>query len=284
MQVFAWKSAYDIREVVIPTLSELLEEQYRLYAQYVAARKTKFLADVSKRIERLSGAIAGWNSVLDRVQDLYDTAETSKTILPIKNLVSEQLLVGDDGKDQVSYINGSRAANANVIRDISGISFVGGGATMAYTEQETIESTKTKGTGASSEMNVGDLFTVELTIAVVTINEAYSEGTITSKESSLQTGTATTTDSARGFALGDPDVGDSFDIKVFRDPVYQTPFFITKSGRSKSVDCDMLLHLMIHRCPWEENTARREGAIMLYKEGDGLKNQILPESPAVFEA
>jgi hypothetical protein len=143
----------------------------------------------------------------------------------------------------VSYINGSRAANANAIRDISGISFVGGGATMAYTEQETVESTLTEGTGTSSEMNVGDLFTVELVISVVTINEAVSNGKITAEESSLQTGTTTATDSARGFALGDPDVGDSFDIKVFRDPVYQTPFFITKSGRSKSVDRDVSPHI-----------------------------------------
>jgi len=46
------------------------------------------------------------------------------------------------------------------------------------------------------------------------------------------------------FTLGDADVGDSFSVDVFIDPVYRTPLFVTTSGSSQ--------------CPHETGTVARE--------------------------
>jgi len=50
--------------------------------------------------------------------------------------------------------------------------------------------------------------------------------------------------SSVSFTLHDEDIGDSFDVAIFKDPVYGTPVFRTLSGRSL--------------CPHETRTVSRE--------------------------
>ncbi|MCP3997600.1 MAG: hypothetical protein GY722_21440, partial [bacterium] len=51
-----------------------------------------------------------------------------------------------------------------------------------------------------------------------------------------------------GYSLSDDDPGDYFSIDVATDPVYGTPVFDTRSGRSS--------------CPWEADTQPRDGVII----------------------
>lgn len=64
---------------------------------------------------------------------------------------------------------------------------------------------------------------------------------------------------ATSFTLKDSILGDSFDVAIFRDPVYNTLVYETVSGRSM--------------CPHEEGTVPREQIELVY-EG-GIKSQTL---------
>jgi hypothetical protein len=253
------------------------------------------------RMTTLTRALAGWEGVLKRVEDLYLTAETSSVIKPVKNLVPKALITDKSGKDNVRFISGSLAQNSNEIRDISAFSFVGGGSSITYVEDETVESSKSESNEQTKEGNDGRFFSTDTRLVFAAFDVKDTVGTGFFELINKGTGTGTSVTSTRSFTLSDPDVGDSFDVKVcsshtpkrsldyvqvFRDPVFQTPFFLTKSGRSKYEICfQHQINVMINhfRCFWEPNTARREGAMMLYQTGDGRMSQILPENAAVFE-
>ena len=55
------------------------------------------------------------------------------------------------------------------------------------------------------------------------------------------------------FTLHDSDIGDMFDVAIFKDPVYGTPVFRTESGRSM--------------CPHETHTVSREKIGILFDGG-----------------
>jgi len=59
--------------------------------------------------------------------------------------------------------------------------------------------------------------------------------------------------SSVSFTLHDEDIGDTFDVAIFKDPVYGTPVFRTESGRSM--------------CPHETHTVSREKIGILFDGG-----------------
>ena len=73
--------------------------------------------------------------------------------------------------------------------------------------------------------------------------------------------------SSVSFTLKDSDVGDMFDVAIFKDPVYGTPVFQTKSGRSK--------------CPHETQTVSREKIGILFD--GGFKKDELILTPDIDE-
>jgi hypothetical protein len=197
----------------------------------------KTLDDIKKRNDTLGKAYNGWTSMVTRIDDLH-TGKSSSVfvpIVPVVNLVSEQLLVDKDGKDNVKNLNGSKASSANEIRAINAISFVGGGSAIQYSVEDSLERTKWEGNGDMQE-EIGGVFTAgDPKLAVIQLEynfnfkfggrqfEFSNEGNTKGKASSST------------FTLSDPDVGDEFDVQVYRDPVYGSPFFLTKAGRSKFV-------------------------------------------------
>jgi hypothetical protein len=213
-QVFAWKSASDIREVVIPTLKELIEEQDVNLKTAMAKGRTKTIKDVSERISTLSRALLGWEGILNRVNELYETAETSSVIKPVKNLVPESLITDKSGKDNARFIDGSLARNSNGLREINAFNFVGGGSSITYVEDTTDEWAKSTSVGISLEFTRALNFDADVKFAVFGFNAHLSAGITTGDESSTTRGTSGSVTSARSFTLSDPDVGDSFDVKV----------------------------------------------------------------------
>ncbi len=263
-------------------MTELLEEQEALERLELARPfpRPKVLSDIRARIIRLKEGIAGWQKQVDRVDDLYKNAGKDSNIKAVTNLVSNQLLQ-TNGADSVTRLDGSKAENANEIRDISAISFVGGGSSIQYTEEFSSETSTTRGTSNMQELVAGALIAGDPTFAVVKIEFGVTIGIGYRRvQSSSETDSKSATFS-RVFTFSDPDHRDQFDVKVFRDPVYGTPFFVTQSGSSKFVSRAQLC--FIFRCVYEVNTVRREGVALLYASGDGVQRQILPGEPAVFE-
>ena len=83
------------------------------------------------------------------------------------------------------------------------------------------------------------------------------------------TGTNEETGITTGYVLADDDILDAFSVDVGIDPRYQTAIFRTKSGQSS--------------CPWEPNTAHREGNSMQFRDGSGpVANNVPPDKPATF--
>jgi hypothetical protein len=214
LQVFAWKNAYDISEVVIPTLKELIEEQEVNLKTALSMGRTATVKDVMERLMTLTRTLTGWQGVLKRVADLYETAETSSEIKPVKNLVPESLITDKAGKDNARFINGSLAPNSNELRDISAISFVGGGASITYVEDETLDSKESTSTETVKDRDTSGGVITDSRIAVVAFDISLHIGSISSESSNKLTGTEKSSTSARSFTLSDPDVGDSFDVKV----------------------------------------------------------------------
>ncbi len=69
-----------------------------------------------------------------------------------------------------------------------------------------------------------------------------------------------------GYVLADDDPGDAFSIDIAMDSVYKTPVFRTKSGQTS--------------CPWEPNTAHREGNSMEFRDGSGAIAVDVPSNEA----
>jgi hypothetical protein len=236
IQSLAWKSIRDIETNVIETMNELLEEQEALERLELARPnpRPRVLSDIRARITRLKGGIGGWQKQVDRVDDLYKNAGKDSRIKPVKNLVSNQLLQ-KNGADSVMRIDGSKAENANEIRDISAISFVGGGSSIQYTEEFSYEVSSTKETGNSIELLAGPRTAGDPKLAVVKLELSIFVGLGYQRVQTMSEGTSASITLSRAFTFSDPDHLDQFDVKVFRDPVYGTPFFVTQSGRSKFV-------------------------------------------------
>ncbi|MBK8698533.1 MAG: LamG domain-containing protein [Saprospiraceae bacterium] len=79
-------------------------------------------------------------------------------------------------------------------------------------------------------------------------------------ESSEQIGVTT------GYVLADNDPGDAFSVNVSMDTVYQTPVFNLLAGQSS--------------CPWEENSANREGVNLNLSTGTPFKQINVPANEA----
>ena len=73
---------------------------------------------------QLEEARKGWQSVIDRNNKLYVDARDGK-LETVTQLVADALLQDGKGNDNVKYINGTNAPNADALRAISAIRFGG---------------------------------------------------------------------------------------------------------------------------------------------------------------
>jgi hypothetical protein len=112
----------DVQTVIIPFIDGVVEIE-----QAIVATSTNQTAkdESSKKIVQLTEAKNGWQSLLDRNLKLYQDARAGKLKTGVTHLVAEALLQDDNGVDNVKYINGSQAPNADALRAVSAIRFEG---------------------------------------------------------------------------------------------------------------------------------------------------------------
>ena len=221
----------DVQTVIIPFIDGVVEIE-----QAIVATSTNQTAkdESSKKIVQLTEAKNGWQSLLDRNLKLYQDARAGKLKTGVTHLVAEALLQDNNGVDNVKYINGSQAPNADALRAISAIrseseyantakiralftslcSFGGVGAVIAYSE-----SLEKGQDDALSTSTIDDLTTGVNSHASVRITKAGPTvdllvETSSSRETSSSSGSSSVKAHTRSFALGDPDDGDYFDVQV----------------------------------------------------------------------
>ncbi len=196
------------------------------------------------KILQLQGAIRGWQGLLDRNWKLYEDARAGKlTNNAVTRLVADALLQDDNGVDNVKYINGAKAPNADKLREISAIrfnssshvsflnrliyrcSFGGVGATIAFTdnfETETVDATSQTEV-KSWELGLRAEMTAIVVVAGPTVSGDYagSNEYETTKSQEKSQGKVR----SRSFVLGDADDGDYFDVQVSNICLHFSEFF-----------------------------------------------------------
>ncbi len=136
-----------------------------------------------------------------------------------------------------------------------------------YEYSITTDTSTTDAVSNTFDGKVGLYTEVGVTIAgiggSVKIRGAFDSSGGTGHENGTEKGTTT------GYTLTDDDLLDAFSVDVGIDPRYGTAIFRTKTGQSS--------------CPWEPNTAHREGNSMEFRDGSGPVQLDVPaDQPAVF--
>jgi len=254
-QVFAWKSYRDILGFILPAFNGLLTEQQSNLAANVGSS-----SDTLARIAKLQESITGWQGLIDYRNNIESLARTGG--LPaVKNLVPDSLLTN------VKTLSGE-AASSTPIKEIAAFSF-GGEAHITYLEQNDNEASSTASSSVVWENYIGLAFHISADILVVTAEFQLELGYFHAQDVGSENTKIAGGSTGRSFTLGDPDQGDQFDIQVFRDPAFQSLFFLLRSG--------------VSRCPWEVGTVTRTNVGIGYTHGDGTAIGILPDEPAIFE-
>jgi len=199
----------NIVNITILTLKELLLKQQTLLSTAKGTAKNEAQA----RIDKLSGAVAGWQTLIDYRNSL-DVKAANGALLPVKNLVPEALINDSKGDDSVFYINGTKAANANAIREIAAFSFVGGGSKIAYVESGSRSDSSSTSSRSVFEIDARARFFASEKFVVIGIEANAEIGYARSESSTHTNGSKSEVEATRSFILGDPDEGDSFDIQV----------------------------------------------------------------------
>ena len=82
------------------------------------------VADSQAKIVKLTEAKKGWQGLLDNNWKLYQDARAGKLAKnAVTKLVANALLQDESGSDNVKLINGTKAPNAEKLREISAIRF-----------------------------------------------------------------------------------------------------------------------------------------------------------------
>jgi hypothetical protein len=118
--VFSWRSVEDVQTIIIPFLDGVMEIEQAIVDDVSNTNQTA-KDESSKKVVQLTEAKNGWQSLLDRNWKLYQDARAGKLKTGVTHLVAEALLQDNNGVDNVKYINGSLAPNADALRAISAI-------------------------------------------------------------------------------------------------------------------------------------------------------------------
>jgi hypothetical protein len=122
--VFAWRSVEDVQTIIIPFLDGVMAIEQAIVDD--ASNTNQTAKDESaKKITQLTDAKSGWQGMLDRNWKLYQEARAGKLAKnAVTHLVADALLQDDKGVDNVKFINGSKAPNADALRAVSAIRFI----------------------------------------------------------------------------------------------------------------------------------------------------------------
>ncbi len=113
----------DVQTVIIPFLEGVIKIEQSIIDDYSNTNQTVKDNSMNK-ILQLQGAMRGWQGLLDRNWKLYEDARSGKLKeSAVTRLVADALLQDNNGVDNVKYINGAKAPNADKLREISAIRF-----------------------------------------------------------------------------------------------------------------------------------------------------------------
>jgi hypothetical protein len=118
--VFSWRSYDDIVNVVIPFLDNVKAVEQDIIDTSTNATA---VAESRTKVVQLEEARKGWQSVIDRNDKLYVDAKAGK-LTRVTQLVANALLQDRNGNDNVKFINGTNAPNADPLRAISAIRYL----------------------------------------------------------------------------------------------------------------------------------------------------------------
>ena len=216
--------------MILPFLDSTLQ-----YEQDIVKANTSnqtAAADSKSKIPQIESAIKGWQSLVDRNAQLMSQAKAG-TLNRLTHLVADALLKDSSGNDNVKFINGSAAPNANYLRNISAISFGGAGALISYSESSETSSERATSSSFTSTSERG--FVGEGQVIVTAVGGHSTGSDLKLRESSATFGLSIGSSKAtsKGFVLGDEDQGDYFDVQIYKDPVFGSFVFNTMSGQSR---------------------------------------------------
>ncbi len=115
--MFSWRSCDDILYVVLPFISSVKDVEQAIVDSSTNATA---VAESRAKVLQLEEARKGWQSIIDRNDKLYADARAGK-LKAVTQLVANALLQDDKGNDNVKYINGTNASDANALRTVSAI-------------------------------------------------------------------------------------------------------------------------------------------------------------------
>ncbi len=111
----------DVQTIIIPFLDDVMAIEQAVVDDYSSNNQTA-KAESSTKIVQLQEAKKGWQGLLDRNWKLYQDARAGKLAKnAVTHLVADALLQDSKGVDNVKYINGTQAPNADALRAISAI-------------------------------------------------------------------------------------------------------------------------------------------------------------------
>ncbi len=111
----------DVGTIIIPFLDGVMELEQAVVDDETNTNQTA-KDESTKKIAQLQEAKDGWQGLLDRNWKLYQDARAGKMAKhAVTHLVAEALLQDENGVDNVKYINGTQAPNADKLREISAI-------------------------------------------------------------------------------------------------------------------------------------------------------------------
>jgi len=119
--VFSWRSVEDVQTIIIPFLEMAIEQAV---VDDASNTNQTAKAESATKIAQLQEAKKGWQGLLDRNWKLYQDARNGKLAKSaVTHLVADALLQDGNGVDNVKYINGTKASNADQLRAISAIRY-----------------------------------------------------------------------------------------------------------------------------------------------------------------
>ncbi len=117
LQAFSWRSLEDINTIIIPFLASEIG-----IAQSVISSSSNAtaVADATQKVAQLGEAKKGWEGLIARNEQLYQAAKNGK-LKAVTQLVADALLQNEQKIDNVTFINGTKAASASALRQFNAI-------------------------------------------------------------------------------------------------------------------------------------------------------------------
>ncbi len=220
--------------MILPFLDSTLQ-----YEEYIVKANTSnqtAVDDSKSKIPQIESAIKGWQSLINRNAELMSQAKAG-TLNRLTHLVADALLKDSSGNDNVKFINGSAAPNANYLRNISAISFGGAGALISYSESSETSSERATSSSFTSTSERGFVGESKVIITAAGEHSAGSDLMLSESSSTFGLSIGSSKATSKSFVLGDKDQGDYFDVQIYKDSVFGSFVFNTMSGQSRYVCC-----------------------------------------------